>query len=237
MTGTWVNVAGILLGSLIGLLLKKGIPERVNQAILKVQGLAICVIGLNGVIAAMFTVNPATGKLSDAGGLLLLVSLVLGCLIGELCRLDDHLNRFGLFVEGRIRSKGFAKGFVTATLFFSIGAMSIIGPINDGLTGDSSILYIKTTLDFTTSIVLASALGAGVAFSAVPVFLAQGTVALLARHISPFITDSLLSIICMVGFSIVLIIGTNLLCDTKVKTANLLPALLVAVCYHFVFAA
>lgn len=235
MTGTLVNFAGILVGSFLGLLLKRGIPEHINQSIMKVEGLGIAIIGLNGVIAAMFRADPATGKLSDSGGLLLLVSLVVGTLTGEFIRIDDHLNNFGLFVERKINSQGFAKGFVTASLIFCIGAMSIIGPINDGLSGDSSILFIKSLLDFTTAIVLASALGVGVAFSAIPVLLWQGAVALLARQISGYITDELLAMICMVGYAIVTVIGANFLCDTKVKTANLLPALLIPVGYYFLF--
>lgn len=236
MIGTWVNVVGIVMGSLIGLLLNKGIPERINTSILKVEGVVIGIIGLNGVLSAMLKADTVTGKISDSGGLLLLVSLVLGCLVGELLRLDDRLNQFGRFVESRLKASNFATGFVTGTLVFCIGAMSVIGPLNDGLTGDTSILYIKTTLDFTTAIVLTSALGAGVLFSAVPVLVLQGTVALLARQIKPFISEGLLAVFCMVGFAIVLCIGVNFLCDAKIKTANLLPALVVPVVYYFVFA-
>lgn len=236
MTGTIVNVLGIIAGSLIGLLLKKGIPERVNTAILKVEGLAIAVIGLNGMIAAMFTVD-SSGKLRDSGGLLLLVSLMIGCLTGELLRIDDRFNSLGDFVEQKLHSDGFSRGFVTASLIFSVGAMSIIGPINDGLSGDASILYIKTMLDGTTSIVLASALGIGVLFSCIPVLIVQAIPALLARQLAPFISDSLLNMFCMVGYAIVVCIGLNFLCDTKIKVANLLPSLIVPVVYYFVFAA
>lgn len=234
MIGTIVNVVGIILGSMIGLILKKGIPERINEAILKVEGLAIAVIGLNGLLAAMITADPATGRLSDSGGLLLLISLVLGCLAGELLRIDDRLNAFGLWVERKIKSNGFAKGFVTASLIFSVGAMSIIGPINDGLSGDSSILYIKTMLDGTTAIVLASVLGTGVLFSCVPVLIVQSVPALLARQLAPFISDTLLSLFCMVGYAVVICIGLNFLCNTKIKVANLLPSLIVPVIYYFV---
>lgn len=235
MTGTLVNVAGIIIGSLVGLIFKRGIPEHINEAILKIEGLAIAVIGLNGLLGSMITVDAATGKLRDSGGLLLLVSLVVGCLAGELLRLDDRFNRFGLWVEGKIKAGGFARGFVTASLVFSIGAMSIIGPINEGLSGDSSILYIKTMLDGTTSIVLASALGAGVLFSCVPVFVVQAVPSLLARQLAPFISESdqLLSTFCMVGYAIVICIGLNFLANTKIKVANLLPALIVPVAYYF----
>lgn len=234
MTGTWVNFGGIILGGLIGLLLKRGIPERVNNAILKAEGLAILIIGLNGVLAAMFRADVQTGKLSDSGALLLLVSLVGGCLLGELLRIDDHLSNFGIMVERRSGASNFAKGFVTASLIFAIGAMGIVGALNDGLTGDSSVLYIKSILDFTTSIVLAAALGVGVLFSALPVFLLQGAIALLAGVISPFISQDLLTMFCMVGYALVMTIGLNFLCDCKVKIANLLPALLFPIGYYFI---
>lgn len=232
MTGTWVNVGGIVLGALLGILLKKGIPQRIGDAIIQVEGLVIGVIALNGILKAMMTVDPATGQLSDSGGLLLLISLVAGCLAGELLRLDDRLNHFGARIEKKLNAEGFAKGFITASLVFSVGAMSIIGPLNDGLSGDSSILLIKSVLDFTTAIVLASALGVGVLFSALPVLLLQGSVALLARWVEPFISDAMLAAICMVGYAIVLVIGVNFLCGTKIKTANLLPALLVPIVYN-----
>jgi uncharacterized membrane protein YqgA involved in biofilm formation len=234
MTGTFVNVAGIILGSLIGLLIRKGIPEHINEAIMKIQGVVICIIGLNGVIGSMFTVSPE-GKLSDSGGLLLLVSCVLGCLVGELLAFDKHLNSFGMWVEKKINLGGFSRGFVTASLIYSLGAMSVIGPINDGLTGDTSVLYIKTMLDGTTSIVLAASLGAGVLFACVPVFIVQAIPALLARQLAPFISDELLALFCMVGYTIVICIGYNFLSENKIKTANILPALVVPVVYYFVF--
>lgn len=234
MTGTFVNAGGVVLGALIGLLLKKGIPERVNEAVIKAEGLAILIIALNGVVAAMFTVNPETGRLSDTGGLLLLCSLVVGCGCGELLRLDDRLESFGLWVERKMNAQGFAKGFITASLLFCIGAMSIIGPLNDGLRGDSNVLFMKSALDFTTAIFLASSLGSGVVFSAVPVLVLQGSVALLSRWIEPFISQDLLGLICMVGYAVVMAIGLNFVAKTNIKTANLLPALIIPVVYYFI---
>lgn len=235
MLGTWVNVGGIVAGSLIGLAVKKGIPEHINAAILKAEGLGIVIIGLNGILAAMLAVD-GEGRISDSGGLLLLVSLVVGCLIGELLRIDDHLNNLGRLVETRMGTAGFAKGFVAASLIFPIGAMAVIGALNDGLTGDTKVLYIKSLLDFTTSIVLASALGVGVIFSAVPVLLLQGGVTLLAGVIAPYITQALLDVFCMVGYTLVMAIGINFIVDSKIKVANLLPALVIPVLYHFLLA-
>jgi len=234
MIGTWVNVGGILLGAVIGVLLGRGIPERIRDSVLQIEGLAILLIGLNSVLGTMLRVNPATGRISDQGGLLLLVSLVLGDLLGEALRIDERINRWGEGVERKLGAQGFSRGFVAASLVFSIGAMSIVGSINDGLRGDTAVLLIKSALDFTTSIILASSLGIGVAFSALPVLLLQGSISLLASSISDLITEPLLEMFCMVGYAIVLSIGLNFLCNTRIKTANLLPALIVPVIYYFV---
>lgn len=233
MIGTLINAGGVVLGSLLGLLLKKGIPERINDAVTKAEGLAIMIIALNGIIAAMFSADRSTGKLSDSGGLLLLGCLVVGCIIGELIDIDRHLEKMGLWVEGRMNARGFAKGFITASLLFCVGAMSIIGPLNDGLRGDTSVLLVKSTLDFTTSIILASSLGVGVLFAAVPVLVLQGALAMLSRWIEPFISTELLNMVCMVGYTIVLAIGLNFVCKTAIKTANLLPALLLPIPDYF----
>lgn len=233
MTGTLINTGGIIAGALIGMLLRRGIPRRLTDPVLQVEGLAILVIALNGVIASMFQVDSASGKLSDSGGLLLLVSLVLGTFVGELLRIHDHLDAFSAWMEKRLRAEGFAKGFVTASLLFCVGAMSIIGPLNDGLRGDYSILLLKTALDFTTAIILASTLGVGVLFAAVPVLVLQGGVALAAQQISAFVSDDLLRAVCMVGYVIVFAMGLNFLRSEKIKTANLLPALLCPIAYHF----
>lgn len=235
MIGTLVNAGAIVAGSLIGLLVRKGIPQRINDSIIKAEGLAIFLIALGGVITSMISADPETGKLTDSGGLLLLVCLVLGCLTGELLRIDDRLESLGKWLERKMNARGFAKGFVTATLLYCVGAMAIIGPLNDGLRGDTSILLVKSALDFTTSVVLASTLGRGVLFAAVPVLVLQGAIAVAARWIAPYISDSLLALICMVGYSIVLAIGINFVCGTGIKTANLLPALLFPILYYFLF--
>jgi len=236
MTGTLVNVAAIVAGSLIGLVLKKGIPERITGSILKVQGVAVIVISLNGIIGAMFRADVQTGILHDSGGLLLLVSLVLGCLFGELLRIEDRLNSFAKNIEGHFGASDFSKGFVAASLFFPIGAMAVIGPLYDGLMGDTSVLLVKSTLDFITSIVLASTLGFGVLFAAIPVFIIQGSLTLLAEGIYPFVSATLLDLFCMTGYAVVLCIGLNFAADAKIKVGNLLPALAIPVVYYFMLA-
>lgn len=229
MKGTIVNTIAVLIGSGIGLLIKRGFPEHIEAAVMKIMGLAICIIGLNGVLGEMFTVDLTTGALVENGTMLLLISLVVGTLVGELCKLEEGLNNLGHLIEKTTGTGGVAKGFVTASLMFCVGAMAIVGALNDGLRGDSSILYVKSVLDFITSIILGSTLGIGVTFAAGAVFLYQGVLVLASSYLEIVLTDALLGSICMVGYAIVICIGLNLLVNAKIKTANLLPAVLVPV--------
>ena len=231
MTGTLVNVAAVLAGGTAGLLLKKGVRENVREAILKVEGLSVLIIGLNGVIAAMFTAGE-DGALSESGGMLLLVSLVLGALAGELLRIDDRVNGLGMKVEKRFNAEGFAKGFVTASIIFCVGTMAIMGALDDGLRGDPGLLYVKSVLDGITALILASTMGAGVLASAVPVLLYQGAITLSASALSPLLSPELTAQISMVGYAIVMTIGINFIFGPKIKTANLLPAVIVPVLYN-----
>ncbi len=226
MLGTVVNAAAIVAGGAVGLLAKKGIPARMEDAVHKAMGLAVIVIGVNGVAANMLTVN-ADGTLSSAGELLLVFSLVLGVLAGELLRIDDRLNGASALVEQKLHLTGFAASFVSGTLIYCVGAMAIIGSLNDGLRGDASVLYVKSTLDGISSIVLGATMGPGVIFSAIPVALYQGGITLLAGVLEPFLQGELLRQICAVGYVLVGCIGVNFMGSYKIKTANFLPALLV----------
>ncbi len=234
MTGTIVNAVAIVLGGIIGLFIKNGIPEKIKTSIIAVQGLSVLVISGNGIITSMFSVDMTTGKLQETGGLLLLISLVVGTAIGEIIDIDRLANRGGDIIESKLGAEGFSKGLVSATLIFAIGAMAIIGSLNDGLTGDSSVLFVKSTLDFVMSIILASSLGIGVAFSAIPVFLYQGAISLCAGWLSPILQGETLSSVTMVGYAMVATIGLNFLFNLKIKTANILPALLIPIGYHLV---
>ena len=232
MTGTIVNVIAIIIGSLIGLFLKRGIPKHINTAIIKAEGIAILVIGLNGILTAMLTVG-ADGKLGSDGALLLLISLAAGCLVGEALKIEDRLNGISGALERKLKADNLTRGFVPATLVFVIGAMSIVGAINDGLTGDSTILFTKSMLDFITAIVLTASLGIGVIFAAIPVFVVQGAIAMLARVIAPFISDEPIRLFSMVGYALVMALGINFLADTKIRVANLLPALIIPILYYY----
>ena len=233
MLGTIVNVITVIVGGLLGMLLKKGIKSEIMDNVMKAEGVAVLVIGMNGVLTNMLSVGE-NGKIVENGGLVLLISLALGAFIGEILKIDDRLNGLGAWVEKRVKSDGFSKGFVSAFVIFCVGSMSIIGAVNDGLSGDSSVLFVKSTLDFITAMVLASAMGIGVVFACVPLFAYQGIISLFASYIKPVIEEfpDMMTQFSMVGYAIIMCIGINFIAGQKIKTANLLPAMLIPVMYN-----
>lgn len=233
MLGTVVNVAAVILGGILGILLKKGIKNKILENVMKAEGVAVLIIGMNGVLTNMLSVGE-DGKISESGGLVLLISLALGAFIGEIIKLDDKINSLGKFVENKVKSGGFSKGFVSAFIIFCVGSMSIIGSVNDGLSGDSSVLIVKSTLDFITAAVLASAMGIGVVFACVPLFVYQGTISLFASQIKPFIEGNpeMMLQFSAVGYAIIMCIGINFIAGEKIKTANLLPAMVIPILYN-----
>lgn len=233
MFGTVVNVATVILGGILGILLKKGIRSEIMDNIMKAEGLAVLIIGMNGVLTNMLSVGE-DGKITESGGLVLLISLALGAFIGEILKIDDGINNLGKLVEKKIGSEGFSKGLVSAFIIFCVGSMSIIGAINDGLAGDSGVLLVKSTLDFITAAVLASAMGVGVIFACVPLFAYQGLISLFASQIKPLIENNpeMMAQFSAVGYAIIMCIGINFIFGQKIKTANLLPAMLVPLMYN-----
>ncbi len=232
MTGTLVNCAAVIAGGAIGLVFKKGIKESFTESINKSLGIAVLIIGLNGVIANMFSAKG--GELSSSGELLLVVFLVVGTLLGELLRLDDRFTKFSNRIEGKFKNGGFASGFINGTLLFCVGAMTIIGSLNDGLTGDSSVLFVKSALDFTSAIIFGATLGFGVIFSAIPMLIYQGAITLLAGSLENILTGELLRQVCAVGYTIIMAIGFNFLLTKRFRTLNMVPAIFLPVAYHYI---
>ena len=232
MTGTLVNCIAVIVGGLIGLLFKKGIKPGYADGINRALGLAVLIIGMNGVVANMFTAQ--SGKISSSGELLLVVFLVVGTLIGELLKLDERFGKFCKKIESRFKANGFASGFINGTVLFCVGAMSIIGSINDGLTGDSSILFVKSALDGVNAVIFGATLGFGVIFTCIPMLIYQGGISLLAGTLSGILQGELLEQICMVGYAIIMAIGLNFLLEKKFKTLNMVPALILPVVYHYI---
>ena len=219
MLGVIVNTITVIIGSAIGLLFKKGIPENVSSAIMKGIGLCTLYIGFSG-------------SLKGQNTLVLIISMVIGIAIGTLIDIDDKINRLGNFVEKKF-SKGnetvsISKGFVTASLLFCIGAMTIVGSLNAGLTGDNEMLFTKSTLDLFSSAMLSVSLGIGVMLAAAFVFVFQGSIVLLAGFIAPILTDAAIAEMICAGSVMIIGLGLNLLDITKLKIANMLPAIIVA---------
>ena len=220
MLGTIVNTAAILLGTLLGLLLKKGLPERFQDVIMK--GLALCVL-LIGI----------SGALKGENTLIAILSIAIGAIIGEIIDLDRRLNNLEQLLEARF-SKGdgeqtVARAFVMSSLLFCVGAMAIVGSLQSGLTGDHEMIYTKSMLDGISSIIFASSLGYGVVFSAVAVFVYQGAIVLLAQWIAPFLSDAVIVEMTCTGSLLIIALGLNMLGLTRIKVANYLPALLLPI--------
>jgi len=218
MKGTIVNVIAIIVGSAIGFILKNKFPEKVNNIIMHALGLCSLLIGMQ---MALKTDNI----------LLVIFSLVIGGIVGELIGLEDGLEKIGKKMRtkfsGKTSSKRFVEGFITASLLFCVGSMAIVGSLQEGLNGNPEILYTKSLLDGITSIAFSAAMGLGVMFSAIPTFLYQGGITLLAHLIRDFLTLEVINEITGVGGILVLGIGLNLLELKKIKVGNLLPSLLI----------
>lgn len=219
MNGTLVNGIVIIVGSVIGIVLKSGFIKAKSKAIMGALGLSTLIIGFQGVI-------------EYANVLLLIVALALGVLMGEFLKLDDHINHFAYALEKRF-AKGsdstFAQGFVTASILFGVGAMAIVGSLESGLRQNETILYTKSLLDFISSIVFASTYGWGVLFSAFVIVIYQGTITLLSTFVAPVMTDMMITDISAVGSALIIAIGLNMLEMTKLKLANFLPAIVVMI--------
>jgi uncharacterized membrane protein YqgA involved in biofilm formation len=221
LLGTIVNGISIIIGTLLGKLFTR-IPDKTKETVLKVIGLAVLLLG----IQMGFKSNEY---------LIVIISLVVGAVIGEWIDLDAKLNNVGMWLEKRLGSSqhgSVSKGFVTATLIFVIGAMGVVGSLDSGLRGDHQVLYTKSIIDGFTSIVLATTLGIGVMFSAIPVMIYQGSIALFATQIDLFVPPELLELfifeITATGGVMIMAIGLNIIGITAIRVANLLPGILVA---------
>lgn len=232
--GTILNTAGILAGGLLGLLFGRFLKDRHQDALSKVCGVATLFIGITGALEEMLTVEGA-GVVSD-GSLLIIGCLAIGALIGEMLNIEDGFERFGQWLKlktGNAKDKRFVDGFVTASLTVCIGAMAIVGAIQDGLEGDYSILATKAILDLIIIMVMTASMGKGCLFSAIPVAVLQGGVTLLAGLLRPVMTEAALSNISLVGSVLIFCVGINLVWGKKVRVANLLPAVVLAVIAAF----
>lgn len=220
MTGTIVNVLTILAGGGIGLILKKGIREDISDMVMK--GLALCSMYIG-----------ITSALEGENTLVTILSIVVGVIIGGMLDLDGKLNRFADGLEKRFQKEGekasIAEGFITASLVFCVGAMTIVGSLQSGLTGDHTMLFTKATLDFVSSMIFASSLGIGVLFASVFVLVFQGGITLLAHWVAPFLTEGVICEMTCAGGLLILGLGLNMIGLTKLKLMNYLPAIFLPI--------
>ncbi|MBR2406107.1 MAG: DUF554 domain-containing protein [Clostridia bacterium] len=229
--GTIVNVIAVLVGGAIGLLLNKGVPEKLTGALMTGVGFCVLYIGIDGCLAGENT-------------LVAILSVVLGAVVGTLLDLDARLKRLGDRVEARF-SKGesgsgrLAQGFVSASLLFCVGTMAIVGSLQSGLQGNHEMLYLKSLLDLISSVVFGATLGAGVMLSVFTVFVYQGSITLLAQVVAPYLADSVIAEMNCVGSLLIIGLALNLLKVTDIKVANFVPAvffpILLCPLYQLVF--
>jgi hypothetical protein len=220
MFGVLVNTAAVIVGAAFGLIFKKGIPQKISDALMKGLGLCVIYIGIKGTLDGSLT-------------LVMIISMVIGGIIGTAVDIDGKLKKLAEKIERRFKKDGeesrFADGLVTATLMFCVGAMAVVGSLQAGMSNDNSTLFTKSIIDMTSAAIFASTMGIGVMFSAVPLFIYQGAIALAAVAIAPFLSDAVIAEINCSGSLLILALGINMLGLTKekIKVANYLPAVIL----------
>ncbi len=233
--GTIVNAGAIIAGGLAGIFVKKGLPERFKSTVMQALGLSVLFIGISGVLQGIFTVID-NGRLNSQYIMTMIFSLVIGGIIGELINIEARLEHLGNWFQNKFFSNGgnFAEGFVTASLVYCVGAMAIVGSLEDGLAGNPKTLFAKAILDGVSAVVFAATMGYGVPFSALPVILYQGTITFAAGFIKPWLTDAVATQMSLVGSVLIFAIGLSMLDIKKIKVGNLLPAIFLPVVYYLV---
>lgn len=232
--GTVVNVIAIIAGGFIGIFCKKLIREKFKTSLMHANGVCVLFIGINGALEELR--KAGEGQTLQSGTLMMIIAFALGTLLGEILDIQQKMEDFGVWLRaktGSYKDSSFVDGFVTTSLTICIGAMAIVGSIQDGIAGDHSILFAKAILDFIIVVVLASSLGKGCIFAALPVALFQGSITILAALIEPLMTEQALSNISLTGSMMIFCIGINLIWGGKIKVANMLPTILFAVIMAF----
>ncbi|MBR3839770.1 MAG: DUF554 domain-containing protein [Erysipelotrichales bacterium] len=228
--GTIINTAAVIVGGILGIILNKGITKRFETILMQANGLAVIFISISGVLSYMLEINE--GGISTRGTMLLIFSLVFGSLIGEWIDIESKMEVLGVKVKDLVRVNNdnrFVDGFVTTSLIICVGAMAIVGPMQDGLTGDSSMLVVKAMLDFVIVVVLAATYGVGTIFSAIPLFIYQGSITLIAALFGSVISDVLIAEISFIGSALIFCVGANLIREKTFRVANMLPALFIPI--------
>lgn len=232
--GTIINTLAIVLGGILGALFGRFLSESAQDTLTKVCGVSTLFIALSGALEGMLRVE--NGSIVSSGSMLIVICLAIGAVVGELMNIEGAFERFGQWLKiksGNARDPGFVNAFVTASLTVCIGAMAIVGSIQDGIAGDYSILATKAILDLIIIMVMSCSLGRGAVFSAIPVALFQGSITALAGLVRPLMTEGALANLSLVGNVLIFCVGINLIWGKKIKVANLLPAIVAAVIAAF----
>ena len=232
--GTILNCAGILLGGILGLLCGKFLKETIQDSLTKSCGICVLFIGIAGALEGMLSVQETS--IVSGNSMLVVGCLAIGTLLGELLNIEQGFEKFGQWLKiktGNAKDKSFVDAFVTASLTVCIGAMAIVGSIQDGITGDYSILATKAILDLIIILVMTCAIGKGSIFSAIPVALFQGSITVLAGLLRPIMTEAALANLSLVGSILIFCVGVNLVWGKKLRVANMLPAVVIAVIAAF----
>ncbi|TCK93317.1 hypothetical protein EDC19_1509 [Natranaerovirga hydrolytica] len=231
--GTIINFFAIIGGGLIGLTLKTGLSKRFKLIVMQGLGLAVLFIGISGTLQGIFLITEDSA-ISREYIMTMIICLVIGGIIGEWIDIEQRLDNLGLFLQKRFSSAGdFSKGFVTSSLVFCIGAMAIVGALEDGLLRNPNTLYAKSILDGIASVIFASTLGVGVIFSSLTVLVYQGGITLLAGFLEPILTTTVITQMSLIGNILIFAIGINLLEIHKIKVGNLLPAIFIPIFISF----
>lgn len=231
--GTLINTAAVILGGLIGMCLKKGLKKNVQDILMQACGVATIFIGASGTLAKMFVIE--NNNVSVKGTMLLIISLVLGGMLGEVMHIEDTMDSLGERIKKAVKAEkdnSFVEGFVNVSLITCVGAMAIVGSIQDGISGDYSLLMTKSILDLVIVVVFSSTYGVGAVFSAVPIFVYQGSITLMAAIGGSFLSDAIISDLSFVGNALIFCVGVNIAFGKKFRVGNMLPALIVPVIYN-----
>lgn len=227
--GTIVNVAAIIVGGICGLLFGKLMSERLQEGLSVACGVAVLFLGIAGAMQGMLSLQD--GAIVSGQSMLIIASIVLGTLVGEIIDIDRWVTRFGEFLKaktGNASDVHFVDAFVTASITVCVGAMAVVGSIQDGIYADHSTLFAKAVLDFIIIMCMACSMGKGAAFSAIPVGVFQGAVTMLALFIAPIMTSAALANLSLVGSILIFCVGVNIVWGPKVRVANMLPAVIIA---------
>ena len=233
LSGTFINCILVIFGSFAGLLFKKLMSERLKSTLLQAIGLIVMFVGIGGAVSATLTFEEGLFGTKDT--LNMILSMVFGTIIGELINIEKRLDTFGAFCQRKLvkddAKSTFGEGLVTASLIFCVGAMAVVGSLDNGIRGDNSTLVAKGIIDCITSTVLASTLGIGVMFSAVPIFIYQGAISLLGVYIEPYLSHAVISQMSFTGSILIFAIGVNMLGFIKIKVGNMLPAIFMPIVF------